>query len=69
MVGTAEEQKLVRASQSGDAAAFESLVRQYQKMIHAVAFRMSGSWADAQDRAQETFIQAFQQIGSFRGDS
>src|SRR3954470_3862021 len=69
MVGTVEEQELVRASQSGDAAAFESLVRQYQKMIHGVAFRMSGSWADAQDRAQETFVRAFQQIGSFRGDS
>jgi RNA polymerase sigma-70 factor, ECF subfamily len=69
MLDTAEEQRLVRASQSGDAAAFESLVRQYQKMIHALAFRMSGSWADAQDRAQETFIQAHQQIGSFRGHS
>ncbi len=69
MVETAEEQRLVRASQDGDAAAFESLVRQYQKMIHALAFRMSGSWADAQDRAQETFIHAYQQLGSFRGDS
>lgn len=69
MVETAEEQKLVSASQSGDASAFESLVRQYQKMIHSLAFRMSGSWADAQDLAQETFIQAYRQIGNFRGDS
>jgi RNA polymerase sigma-70 factor, ECF subfamily len=69
MVETAEEQKLVRASQSGDASAFESLVRQYQKMIHSLAFRMSGSWADAQDLAQDTFIQAYRQLGNFRGDS
>jgi RNA polymerase sigma-70 factor, ECF subfamily len=69
MVETAEEQNLIRASQSGDAMAFENLVRQYQKMIHALTFRMSGSWADAQDLAQETFIQAYRQLGSFRGDS
>src|SRR3954451_8048560 len=69
MVETAEEQKLVRASQSGDASAFESLVRQYQKMIHSLTFRMSGSWADAQDLAQETFIQAYRQLANFRGDS
>jgi RNA polymerase sigma-70 factor (ECF subfamily) len=68
-VETAEEQKLVRASQGGDTAAFESLVRHYQKMIHALAFRMSGSWADAQDQAQETFIQAYRKLGSFRADS
>ena len=69
MVETEEEQKLIRASQTGDASAFESLVRQYQKMIHSLAFRMSGSWADAQDLAQETFIQAYRQLGNFRGES
>jgi RNA polymerase sigma-70 factor, ECF subfamily len=69
MVEAAEEQKLVRASQDGDAAAFETLVRQYQKMIHSLAFRMSGSWDDAQDLAQDTFIQAFRQLATFRGDA
>ena len=38
-------------------------------MIHALTFRMTGSLADADDLAQETFIQAFQRIGSFRGDA
>src|SRR5690242_9351819 len=69
MVETAEEQQLIRASQDGDPAAFEALVRQHQKMIHALAFRMSGSWADAQDLAQETFIQAYRQLVNFRGDA
>ena len=69
MVETAEEQTLVRASQGGDAAAFESLVRHYQKMIHSVTFRMSGSWAEAQDLAQETFIAAYRQLRNFRGDA
>lgn len=69
MVESAEEQQLISASQDGDPAAFESLVRQYQKMIHSLAFRMSGSWADAQDLAQETFIQAYRQLSTFRGDA
>jgi DNA-directed RNA polymerase specialized sigma24 family protein len=35
-------------------------------MIHSLAFRMSSSSADAQDLAQETFIQAYRQLGKLR---
>jgi len=38
-------------------------------MLHALAFRMTGSMADAEDLTQETLIQAFQQIDRFRGES
>jgi len=38
-------------------------------MVHAVAFRMTGSLADAEDLTQETFLRAFRQIDSFRGES
>jgi RNA polymerase sigma-70 factor (ECF subfamily) len=58
---------LVLRSQQGDPAAFEKLVRQHQRMIHALTFRMTGSLADAEDLAQETFLRAYEQIGSFRG--
>lgn len=60
------DEALVLQSQRGDPAAFEALVRQYQQMIHALTFRMTGSPDDAEDLAQETFIRAYQQIGSFR---
>ena len=36
-------------------------------MIHSLTFRMTGSPADAEDLAQETFIRAYEQIGGFRG--
>ena len=58
---------LVLQSQHGDPAAFEALIRNHQRMIHSLTFRMTGSPADAEDLAQETFIRAYGQIGSFRG--
>jgi len=56
---------LVLQSQNGDPSAFEVLVQNHQQMIHALTFRMTGSVADAEDLAQETFIRAYEQIGSF----
>ena len=41
------EAELVTRSQTGDPAAFEELVRQHQRMIHALTFRMTGSLANA----------------------
>jgi RNA polymerase sigma-70 factor (ECF subfamily) len=58
---------LVLQSQHGDPAAFEALIRNHQHMIHSLTFRMTGSPADAEDLAQETFIRAYGQIGAFRG--
>ena len=58
---------LVLQTQKGSPAAFEELVRNHQRMIHSLTFRMTGSPADAEDLAQETFIRAFEQIGTFRG--
>lgn len=61
------DETLVRQSQNGDAAAFDALVRKYQKMIDALTFRMTGSLVDAEDLTQETFVRAYEQIGSYRG--
>jgi RNA polymerase sigma-70 factor, ECF subfamily len=58
---------LVLQSQNGDPAAFEALIRHHQRMIHSLTFRMTGSAADAEDLAQETFLRAYEQLGSFRG--
>jgi RNA polymerase sigma-70 factor (ECF subfamily) len=61
------ELELVSRSQKGDPAAFEELVRQYQRMVHALTYRMTGSAADAEDLAQEVFLRAYEQVGSFHG--
>lgn len=69
MVELADEQPTIEASRQGDPDAFDTLIRRYQKMVHALAFRMTGSLSDAEDLSQETFIQAYQQLGTFRGDA
>jgi RNA polymerase sigma-70 factor, ECF subfamily len=67
MGDTDAEQRWVLQSRNGDPAAFESLIRAHQRMIHALTYRMTGSLADAEDLAQETFIRAHQQLDSYQG--
>lgn len=69
MVALEEEQELVLRCRNGDPEAFATLVRNYQRMVHAIAYRMTGSLADAEDLAQETFVRAYRQIDGFRGDA
>ena len=64
-----DELNWIRNSLAGDMEAFAALVKQYQKMVHALAFRMTGSLDDAEDLAQETFLRAYQQLDSFRGEA
>jgi RNA polymerase sigma-70 factor (ECF subfamily) len=64
-----DEQVWIRDSQNGDHEAFESLVGLHQRMIHALTYRMTGSWEDSRDLAQETFIQAFRKIDTYRHEA
>jgi RNA polymerase sigma-70 factor (ECF subfamily) len=64
-----EEQEWIRKSRQGDHTAFEALIMCHQRMIHSLAYRMTGSLADAEDLAQETFIHAFRQLDTYRGDA
>jgi len=63
------EYELVLQCQKGDPAAFEILIQQHQRMIHSLTFRMTGSTADAEDLAQETFLRAYAQLATFRGQA
>lgn len=69
MVLEAEDRVLVAAARRGDLDAFEVLVRRHQTPIYRLALRMLGSHSDAQDVAQEAFIQAWRSLARFRGDS
>ncbi|HEX9046451.1 MAG TPA: RNA polymerase sigma factor [Verrucomicrobiae bacterium] len=64
-----EIQNRIAQSRNGDHAAFADVIRAYQQMVHSLTYRMTGSAADAQDLAQETFIRAYQQLHTFNGTS
>ena len=69
MVATDEDRRRIVQSQNGDPGAFEALIRDHQRMIHSLCYRMSGSLADAEDLAQETFIHAYQHLEGFRAEA
>jgi RNA polymerase sigma-70 factor (ECF subfamily) len=66
---TEDEGVLIARSRSGDWEAFAALIRMHQRMIHSLAYRMSGSAADAEDLAQETFIRAYRSLDTYRGEA
>ena len=53
----------------GDVAAFERLVRLYQADVWRFLARLLGDRALAEDVAQETFLRAYQRLGTFRFES
>lgn len=58
---------LLLAAASGDDAAFAQLVRQHQARVFTLALRFTGNRADAEELAQDTFLQmhgALSQISS-----
>lgn len=57
----------VRAAR-GEVAAVEALVRRYNRLLFRSACGVVGDDAEAQDVVQETYLRAFSNWGSFRGD-
>jgi RNA polymerase sigma-70 factor (ECF subfamily) len=49
--------------------AFEELYRQHSTRLFNLAWRMSGTRADAEDLLQEIFLLAYRKLPEFRGDS
>ncbi|HWQ54441.1 MAG TPA: RNA polymerase sigma factor [Bryobacteraceae bacterium] len=56
MTDEADGVDLLRRAQSGDLAAFEGLVRRYERRVFLTALRLLGNHADAEDAAQEVFF-------------
>ena len=63
------EAKLVARLIARDERAFNELVRAYEGRVLGLVLRRLGNRAEAEDLAQEVFVQVFKAIGTFRGDS
>ncbi|MBJ7604452.1 MAG: RNA polymerase sigma factor [Candidatus Dormibacteraeota bacterium] len=60
---------LVALARSGNANAFEQLVRRHQVRVFRIALGMLGDPRDAEDAVQETFLQAWRGLPRFRSQS
>lgn len=65
----AQDEELVRRAREGEPAAFAELARLHRERVYGVVFGFVRNHADAEDLAQETFLQAYRAIGGFRGGS
>jgi RNA polymerase sigma-70 factor (ECF subfamily) len=59
---------LVERARSGDAQAFDELVRRYMRPAYAVAFSVMLEPADAEDAVQDAFIAALERLDSCQPD-
>ena len=63
------EKQFIERLKRGEAAAFETLVTERSGEIYGLLYRLTENNEEARDLTQETFLRAFQNIRSFRGDS
>ena len=61
--------ELVVQLQQGDGSAFRKLVDEWQDMVYNTAVGIVQNPDDADDITQEVFVQVFQSIQSFKGES
>lgn len=63
------DRTLIKAVAAGEEAALEELMKTHMPSVHAVARRLLGDDALADDAAQETFLAVWRGASSYRGDA
>ena len=63
------ERELIARLQKRDEASFEELIRQYEKKVYTLCFRMCGNSEDAEEAAQDAFLALWRGIDRFRQES
>jgi RNA polymerase sigma-70 factor, ECF subfamily len=61
--------RLIDETLNGDCQAFGELVKKYQNRLYNTIVHVVGSHEDAQDIVQDTFVQAFDKLNTFRSRS
>src|SRR6266568_1276800 len=64
-----DELALVNAARAGDVAAFEELVRRYDRNVFRIAQHITQNREDAEDVVQDAFIKAYSNLKQFQGQS
>ena len=63
------EAEAIERAKQGDEAAFEVLYHLHKRRVYSLCLRMLSNPAQAEDLAQEAFLQLFRKISTFRGES
>jgi len=63
------EFELIKRAQRGDGEAFARLYETHKSRVYGICLRITRERAEAEDCAQEAFLQCFQKLSTFRGDS
>lgn len=64
-----DDAQLIAATLNGDSQSFGELVRKYQDRVFHVIRHVVGDRQESEDLVQDTFVQAFVKLDSFRGGS
>ncbi len=64
-----DDMELARRCSAGDRAAQQTLFQDYRARVHATLYRILGSNRDMEDLIQDSFLQVFRSIHSYRGDA
>jgi len=66
---TGVELELVQSARKGDMAAFEKLLKLYDRKIFRIAQNITHHAEDAEDVVQEAFLKAYKNLDRFEGNS
>src|SRR5579864_4739174 len=67
--GDLVEAELIEKAKLGDAQAFQALYEKHKRRVYSLCLRMTSNTAEAEDLAQEAFLQLYRKIATFRGES
>jgi RNA polymerase sigma-70 factor (ECF subfamily) len=60
---------VAKAITKDDMSGFDSLYQQHYRRVFSICLRMTGNMSEAEDLAQDVFLQLYRKIKSFRGES
>ena len=64
-----EDAQLVNRFLTGDESAFTTLVKKYQKRVHALTWRKVGDFHTAEELTQDAFLKAYQKLRTLKNPS